>query len=67
MCALRDAVKSSRLTYRMIAYDCRKHPGTIGDMLRGHYPYRGANYLPKYLRVYLQERRFDVPEILHTH
>jgi len=63
---LRANVKKSPYSYSAIASSCGKSQGWIGEVLRGNYPYFNACQLPKYLRVWLQERGFTVDARLIT-
>lgn len=66
MTQLRDAVKTSGWCYADIAQAAGVGPGWVGKVLRGHYPHYEANKLPRNIRLALQDRGFEVPEILWT-
>lgn len=57
---LRLAVKKAHYTFAAIGRATDRSASQIGSILRGNYPYYGANKLPKYLRVWLEEHHFQV-------
>ena len=63
---LRQSVKDSRFTYGDIAHYNQKSNSWVGEVLRGNYPYRGANLLPKWIVSWLERFGFEVPHMLKT-
>src|SRR5687767_10286108 len=47
MAELRGQVKGRRLSYQIIGARAGKSGGWVGEVLRGNYPYRGGNHLPR--------------------
>ncbi len=51
---LRDTLKARKIKYADIALSSGNTPGWIGVVLRGGYPWRDANLLPKNIRLALE-------------
>ena len=63
---LRDTIKARKVRYADIALSSGNTPGWIGVVLRGGYPWRDANLLPKNIRLALESRGLSVPACLVT-
>lgn len=64
MAKLRLGVKASNASYADIGRSAGKSASWVGEVLRGGYPYRGANRLPKNIFDALVVHGLDVPESL---
>lgn len=66
MAELRAEMKQRKIRYSSIARSSGNSDSWVGAVLRGGYPYGGAYYLPKNIRLALQEHALVVPSILWT-
>jgi hypothetical protein len=63
---LRAALKHKKYSYASIARSVGKSASQIGMIMRGDYPFCGANKLPKYMREWFEEKHFIIHDALIT-
>jgi hypothetical protein len=62
MAIVRTQLKGRRITYAMIAHNCHKTAGWVGEVLRGNFPHYHAYHMPKNIAVAIERLGIELPE-----